>query len=61
MSNLSADQEKRQPPPPMVSGDLKAVLRDGLIVVRDITLVDEVHMTRDEAVALAKWILEHFA
>jgi hypothetical protein len=44
----------------MESGDLHAVFRDGLIVVRDITLVDNVHMTPNEAVALAKWILENF-
>jgi hypothetical protein len=53
-------EEKCSPVKMETVGDITAFLRDGRIVVRDVTTLDAVCMFRDEALALAKWILENF-
>lgn len=53
-------EEKRPPLKMETVGDITAFLRDGHIVVRDVTTLDDICMFRNEAVALAKWILENF-
>lgn len=53
--------DQKAPPLKMETvGDITAFLRDGYIVVRDVTSLDDLCMSRNEAVAFAKWVLENF-
>lgn len=59
MTEHSPKEEKRQSRV-LEFGDIRASLGGGYIIVRDVPTNQAIGLSREEAMAVAKWVLENF-